>query len=155
MADPGPPTATHRWPLRVYYEDTDAGGIVYHATYLRYAERARTEMLRKLGFDHPRLARDHGVQFTVRRCTIDFLLPAVLDDALVVETSIARAGGASLDLVQTILRGAATLARLEIRLALLDGRGRATRAPQPLREALAEIGCGGRAGDARPDPTRP
>ena len=80
----------HRLPLRVYYEDTDAGGIVYHAGYLRFAERARTEMLRCLGCDHATL-RALGLIFAVRRCMADFLAPARLDDRLVVETRLAAA----------------------------------------------------------------
>jgi acyl-CoA thioester hydrolase len=146
MAEPADRPHVHRWPLRVYYEDTDAAGIVYHANYLRYAERARTEMLRALGFDHPRLRREHGVHFAVRRCAVDFLRPAVLDDTLAVETTVARAGGASLDLVQVILRGEAVVARVEVRLALLDNVGRPRRAPQPLREVLPVPGSRG-AGD--------
>lgn len=137
------PAAPHRWPLRVYYEDTDAGGIVYHAGYLRYAERARTEMLRAFGFDHPRLGRDHGVQFAVRRCVVDYLRPAMLDDEIVVETTIVRAGGASLDLRQLVLRDRAVLARLEIRLAMIDRTGRPSRVPQPLRERIAGHATGG------------
>jgi len=70
------------WPVRVYYEDTDFGGVVYYANYLRYFERARTEWLRSLGVDHQRLAREDGLQFVVRRAEIDFLRGARLDDEL-------------------------------------------------------------------------
>lgn len=127
--------------IRVYYEDTDAGGVVYHAGYLRFAERARTEMLRSLGLDHVRLLADHGVIFAVRRCEVDFLQPARLDDLLDVSTRIARQGGASLDLIQEIGRAGTLIARLAIRLALIDRRGRAARLPAVLRHAIAATGA--------------
>ena len=134
---PGP--LVHRWPIRVYYEDTDAGGIVYHAAYLRYAERARTEMLRAIGFDHVSLARDAGVLFAVRRVEIDYLRSARLDDQLVVRTRIAAVRGASLDLDQEIQGGDGPLARLLVRLALLDRRHRPVRLPAMLRSAFREL----------------
>jgi acyl-CoA thioester hydrolase len=143
------PEPVHRLAVRVYYEDTDAGGIVYHASYLRFAERARTELLRELGLDHRRLLDEHGLIFAVRRCTVDFLAPARLDDLLEVETRLARRGGASLDLVQEVLAGRRLLARLAVRLALLDRRHRAARMPpalaatfQPLRPTVAKARAG-------------
>ncbi len=90
-----PPEGRHRYAVRVYYEDTDAGGIVYHATYLRYAERARTEALRDLGIPHAELVQRCNLMFVVRRIEVDYLRAARLDDSLVVETEILVAGGAS------------------------------------------------------------
>jgi len=87
--------AIHVLPVRVYYEDTDAGGIVYHANYLRYAERARSELLRASGADNASLAKDEGLGFVARRCTLDYIAPARLDDALAVRTRILEARGAS------------------------------------------------------------
>ena len=84
------------WPVRVYYEDTDAGGVVYYANYLKYLERARTEWLRHLGFGQDTLMRDAGIVFAVRRVEIDYLLPARFDDALLVELEIEEIGRASL-----------------------------------------------------------
>ena len=110
----------HAWPLRVYYEDTDAAGIVYHASYLRFAERGRTEMLRELGFDHRSLAQKHGVVFAVSRCLIDFRRPARLDDLLEVRTRPLAVGGARLELEQLVTRADATLAKLVVTLAVLD-----------------------------------
>src|SRR5690606_1374514 len=81
----GVSAAPHRMALRVYYEDTDAGGVVYHANYLRFAERARTEYLRQRGFDHPTLLAAQGGQFVVTRCTIAYRAAARLDDLLTVE----------------------------------------------------------------------
>ncbi len=111
--------APHRHLVRVYYEDTDAGGIVYHAAYLRFAERARTEMLRSQGFDHIGLQREHGILFAVRRCTVEFMVPARLDDLLTLETRALRLGGARLVLEQKVVRDQAVLVTLEVELAVL------------------------------------
>ena len=133
----------HRIAIRVYYEDTDAAGIVYHATYLAFAERARTEMLRCLGLDHGTLRARFGVVFTVRRCLVDYHAPARLDDLLEVETRITRIGGASLDLEQRIRRAPQLLARLDLRLALLGAGLRVARLPGPLVAALEPLGLPG------------
>jgi acyl-CoA thioester hydrolase len=142
----------HRLTIRVYYEDTDAAGIVYHAAYLEFAERARTEMLRSLGLDHGTLQHRFGVVFTVRRCLIDYLAPAHLDDLLEVQTRIVRRGGAALDLDQRILRQTRLLARLELRLALLGTGLRVARLPHELVAALERLGDPGAGRDqaARP-----
>jgi acyl-CoA thioester hydrolase len=124
----------HRFPVRVYYEDTDAGGIVYHAAYLHFAERARTEMLRARGFDHVGLQREHGLLFAVRRCTIEFMAPARLDDLLMVETRPLRLGGARMVLEQKVIRDETVLVVLEMELAVLarqDSRPR--RLPEAVR----------------------
>ena len=88
--------------LRVYYEDTDAGGVVYHANYLRYAERARTEALRDAGIPHADLVERFGLMFVVHRAEIDYVRPAMLDDLLVVETETMDVGGATVLLRQTV-----------------------------------------------------
>ena len=95
-----------RWPVRVYYEDTDAGGVVYHAAYLRFMERARTEWLRALGFEQDRLRDDLGVLFVVRRMDIAFKVPARFNDVLTVNVELRGRGGASLDFAQTVVRDA-------------------------------------------------
>ena len=126
--------APHRHLVRVYYEDTDAGGIVYHAAYLRFAERARTEMLRAQGFDHISLQREHGILFAVRRCAVDFMAPARLDDLLAVETRTLRLGGARLVLDQRIARNEALLVTLEVELAVLGHQDlRPRRLPESVR----------------------
>jgi acyl-CoA thioester hydrolase len=127
----------HRFGLRVYYEDTDAAGIVYYANYLKFAERARTEMLRHVGFEQETLRRTTGRVFAVRHCSADYLAPARLDDELVVETRLTALGGASLEMAQQIGRGERTLARLALRLACLGPDGRPSRLPPALRAALA------------------
>ena len=135
--------SAHRWPVRVYYEDTDAGGIVYHASYLKYAERARTEFLRTLGFDHGTLQREYGVLFAVRHLEVDYRKSAILDDELSVRSEVERAGGASLDLLQAVERREQIIVLLRVRLALLDARGRPARLPPPLRSTLTRLVAGG------------
>lgn len=129
-------TAPHRWSVRVYYEDTDASGLVYHAAYLRFAERARTELLRALGLDHPGMAERSGLWFAVRRVEAEFLAPAFLDDLLVVESRPAAWSGARLALAQTLLRGERIICRLEVTLVLLDGRLRPARLDRALPKAF-------------------
>lgn len=130
---------THLFAVRVYYEDTDAGGIVYHTSYLRFAERARTEMLRALGLDHTRLMRGDGVALAVRHLSADFLRPAVLDDLLVVWTRLTWVRGASLGAEQIIKRGTVDLVRLHLRLGCLSLAGGAARMPAALRGALQSV----------------
>ena len=130
-------SAPHRFSVRVYYEDTDAGGIVYHAAYLHFAERARTEMLRAQGFDHVGLQREHGILFAVRRCTIEFMAPARLDDLLMVETRPLRLGGARMVLEQKVIRDETVLVVLEIELAVLARQDlRPRRLPEAVRASL-------------------
>ena len=129
--------APHCFPVRVYYEDTDAGGIVYHAAYLHFAERARTEMLRAQGFDHVGLQREHGILFAVRRCTIEFMAPARLDDLLMVETRPLRLGGARMVLEQKVIRDETVLVVLEVELAVLARQDlRPRRLPEAVRASL-------------------
>jgi acyl-CoA thioester hydrolase len=132
----------HIWPVRVYFEDTDAGGVVYYANYLRFVERARTEMLRGAGFDHTRLAAEFGVQMVVRACTVDFIAPARLDDALEVRSTITTMGGASfmirqeVFLVPSVKSEIKKLVSVEVRLACVDLAFCPKRLPEPLKRAL-------------------
>ena len=127
----------HRCSFRVYYEDTDAGGVVYYANYLKIAERARTEMLRCLGVEQDKLRRESGVGLVVRRCSAEFIASARLDDELTVLTRLVAQAGAALDLAQEICRGEEILARLDSKIACLAANGRPTRLPAPLLAALA------------------
>lgn len=127
----------HSFPVRVYYEDTDAGGVVYYANYLRFAERARTELLRELGFDHTALLRDEGLVFAVRGCEAEYLRPARLDDLLEVRSRFVEATGASLWLDQTVTRDGETLVELKLRLVCLRADGRPARLPSVLRMAIS------------------
>jgi acyl-CoA thioester hydrolase len=130
-------------PIRVYWEDTDAGGIVYHSNYLNFAERARTEMVRGLGIDQRGLADGgKGFAFAVRRAEMDFRKPARLEDRLEVETRVTAAGGASLSLCQDIRRldDGADLVRLHIELAFIDlAQGRPARLPETIRATLRAL----------------
>lgn len=126
----------HRFPLRVYYEDTDFSGVVYHASYLRFFERGRTEFIRSCGIDQQKLHRETGVYFVVRRMEIDWLKPALMDDELVVQTEPAKMGGASLVLRQKILRGDEVMTEAEVVVVILK-EGRPTRLPDAIRAQIA------------------
>ena len=128
--------SVHVYPLRVYYDDTDAAGIVYYANYLRMAERARTEMLRMIGANHTALACGNGVSIAVSRCEVDYLQPARLDDDLHIRTRITALGGATMRAEQIVRRDGADLARLTVRLACIGPTRRAARFPKALRAAL-------------------
>jgi acyl-CoA thioester hydrolase len=132
-------TDIHCWPIRVYYEDTDAGGIVYYANYLKFAERARTEMMRELGTSHSEMTRTEGLSFAVARCEVDYLKSARLDDLLEVRTRIVEVGGATLDALQVIRRSEDDVARLKVRLACLNRDGRPKRIPASVRAALSRF----------------
>ena len=126
----------HVYPVRIYYDDTDAGGVVYYANFLKMTERARTEMLRMLGFEHFTLAGEHGVRLAVRRCEIDYLRPAHLDDLLQIHTRITKLGRASVHAAQDVHRAGANIARLTLRLACITSSGRAARIPDALYMSL-------------------
>jgi acyl-CoA thioester hydrolase len=129
---------SHFLDCRVYYQDTDAGGIVYHANYLAFAERARTEALRKLGIPHAEMVRLHGVMFVVRRIKLDYQRPARLDEELVVETRVAEVGAASATLRQYFWRDSDSLAVLEVGLACVRlGDGKPARMPEAWRSGMA------------------
>ncbi len=134
-------TTTPPFPLRVYYEDTDAGGVVYHANYLKFAERARTEWLRELGHSQRRLCAEDNLLFAVRHLTIDYRASARLDDRLEVETAITACGGASFDMRQTIRRDATILAVLDVTLVAITPDFKVLRLPDWLRDtAEASLG---------------
>lgn len=127
----------HVLTLRVYWEDTDAGGIVYYANYLRFTERARSDMLALAGIEQQRLLADDDVMFTVRECHVEYLRPARLDDDLEVATRLCAIGGASLAAEQIVRRpGGETLARTQVRVACVNVEGRPRRLPTAVRQAL-------------------
>lgn len=119
----------HRWPIRVYYEDTDLAGIVYYANYLRFIERARTEWTRDLGIDQTRLKEDEGAVFAVRRVEADYLSPARFDDELIVTTAPFRITPARIELDQQVLRGQQVLFAARVTLACLGRDMRPRRLP--------------------------
>ena len=132
------------FPARVYWEDTDGGGVVYYANYLRFLERARTEWLRAAGVSQQALAREQGIVFTVTRVEVNYRRPARLDDELLVTCAPQRAGAASLSFAQSILRAAGSepdtlLAEADVRVACVDAQTfRPQRLPQFLIDVLNE-----------------
>ena len=126
----------HILPVRVYYEDTDAGQVVYHANYLKYCERARTDCLRLMGI-HQSAFADMG--FVVRRMTCDFLKSARLDDLLEIETRFLTMGGARLELDQRVMRESNTLFKASVTVALVDIQGRPRRLPEFIASRLKTL----------------
>ena len=136
MTSNGQPFA---WRLRVYYEDTDLGGVVYYANYLKFMERARTEWLRALGFEMSKMAREHNSQFVVQRAEIDYRAPARLDDALVATVRLIRHGHARLVLVQDIAKDHADNGALVTGTITLACLTTDTWRPAPMPASLKEI----------------
>jgi acyl-CoA thioester hydrolase len=121
----------HRFPIRVYFEDTDAGQVVYHASYLRFAERGRTEMLRDLGYPHTQLIERHGLIFVLARIEIDYLSPGRLDEALTVVSKIVHIGRSSVRMSQDITAEDGTArAKLLVRLVAVNKEGRPSALPE-------------------------
>ncbi|GHF41941.1 tol-pal system-associated acyl-CoA thioesterase [Seohaeicola zhoushanensis] len=125
----------HLFPVRVYYEDTDMGGVVYHANYLRFIERARSDWVRNLGNDQNAM-RDAGFVWVVRRIECDYLAPARFDDALVVETSVASLSGARLVMDQVVRRGEEVLFSASVTAVCMTAEGRPVRLPAEIRALL-------------------
>lgn len=126
--------------MRVYYEDTDAGGIVYHANYLRFAERGRTEALRDAGIPHAALVERFNLMFVVRHAEIDYIRPARLDEILIVETETLDVAAASVLLRQDVMGPEGTCAKVRIKLACVRiGENRPARIPPAWRHALAAM----------------
>ncbi|MEA2934125.1 MAG: acyl-CoA thioester hydrolase [Variibacter sp.] len=126
----------HLLSVRVYYEDTDFSGVVYHASYLRFMERGRTEFLRQIGVDHRAMFEgETAVAFVVRAMQIEFLKAARMDDVLTIETAVSEVRGASIMMRQQVGRGDETLVTAELKIAMISG-GRAQRLPPSIRDAL-------------------
>ena len=131
-----PEAATFTWPVRVYFEDTDAAGIVYYANFLKFFERCRTEWLRALGINQVELAAREHLQFVVASMTVDYRLPARLDEELIVHARIEHLRGASLTFAQEARRAGALLATAHVRVACVDNR---RWAPAPLPPVLRSL----------------
>jgi len=130
---------THTFPIRIYYEDTDAAGIVYYANYLKFAERARTEALRMAGLDQSELMHEHNIGFVVRTCACEFLKPAMLDDLLTIETSLHDISKVSMQLRQTIRCGDETLVTMEVKLAVVGVGMKLAKLPEFVRKAMLKV----------------
>ena len=149
----------HWLPLRVYYEDTDVGGIVYYANYLKFMERGRSDMLRLVGIDQMALlagqldgeALDGGLMFVVRQCKIDYLKPAYYDDQILVATQLEKLAAATLVMRQEIWRGKDLLATASVTAAVLSRSGRPRRLPSKIRHILTAIVSYGPEFDGRDD----
>jgi acyl-CoA thioester hydrolase len=129
---------SHRLAVRVYYEDTDFSGVVYHASYLRFMERGRTDYLRHLGIDHRAMFEDSdrpGFAFAVRSMVIEFIKPARMDDVLEIVTQPEEVGGATATLLQRVMRGTEVIVEAHVRFAIVAG-GRPQRIPSSLRAAM-------------------
>jgi len=133
---------THVLPVRVYFEDTDFTGLVYHANYLKFCERGRSDFIRNLGIDHRSLenpAEGDPAVFVVRRIEVDYLKPASIDEVLEVATRCAEIGGATLILSQEVRRDGVALARLKVSVVLVSKAGKPQRLGRLVREALARF----------------
>lgn len=129
--------------MRVYFEDTDFLGVVYHTNYLKFMERARSDMLRLLGVGHRELndgAYGESLAFAVRHIDVAFLKPARIDDAIEIETMVRKVAGARLVLDQTVRRGGESLATAAVTVAMINAAGRARRLPAAVRDKLVVIG---------------
>ena len=129
---------TFSWPVRVYYEDTDSGGVVYYANYLRFLERARTEWLRASGFEQTALKRDYKVIFVVRSLSIEYLKPAGFNDELDISVELEQLGAGQMRLVQCVTRGGGEIVTARVRIACVNtATFRPVRIPGPV---LARMG---------------
>jgi acyl-CoA thioester hydrolase len=127
------------WPVRVYFQDTDAGGVVYHASYVNFMERARTEWLRSHGYSNADLLREFGVMFVVRSLKLDYLRPALLDDMLEVTAAVSDIGRSRLTLLQTVKRGEELLTTGEVHLVCVSRDAfRPVAVPEALRSRMLQ-----------------
>jgi acyl-CoA thioester hydrolase len=132
-----PPPIVYRHPVRVYWEDTDAGGVVFYANYLKFFERARTEWLRSLGYAQEAMRREQGVMFVVTRTAVRYVQPARLDDVLDITVAVRSLGQATLVLAQQALREGTLVAEGEIRIGCVDAQTfRPHRIPKELLQDL-------------------
>ena len=129
----------HRFPVRVYFEDTDLSGVVYHANYLRYMERARSDMLRRAGIDQRGFQEAGEGAYAVSSLAIRYRRPARLDDALVVVTRLIQVRAASVDIQQRVMRGTEILSDAEVTAALVGASGRPKRQPLEWIEAFRRL----------------
>ncbi len=130
--------ANHKfyWPVRVYYEDTDAGGVVFYANYLKFFERARTEMLRASGFEQDELIAKSGIIFAVRSVEVDYLRPALFNDQILVSAKVVLAKKVSVTFEQVITRSEEVLCKCTVRIACLDAK---SLRPKEIPENLLEL----------------
>jgi len=126
---------SHRFPVQVYYEDTDMGGVVYHANYLKFIERARSDYVRQLGNDQNAM-REAGIVWVVRRITAEYLSTARFEDQLMIETEVTAVSGARLSMGQRVLRGDKVIFTAEVEAVCMNAKGRPVRLPAEIRARL-------------------
>lgn len=126
----------HTSTFRIYYEDTDSGGVVYYANYLKFAERARTETLRNRGINQSTLAQEHGILFVVRRANLDLFSPARLDDIIEVKTNITEISGASIRMLQNITCADKKIASVDVLVVCINQNFKPMRLPDNIRNLL-------------------
>ena len=126
---------SHRFPVQVYYEDTDMGGVVYHANYLKFIERARSDYVRQLGNDQNAM-REAGIVWVVRRITAEYLSTARFEDQLMIETEVTAVSGARLSMGQRVLRGDKVIFTAEVEAVCMNAKGRPVRLPAEIRALL-------------------
>ena len=130
----------HEWPVRIYYEDTDSGGVVYHSNYLKYMERARTEWLRSLGIDQVELKKIFSVMFVVKELAIKYLKPAKFDDEIIVQTKVTDNNNCSLNLTQKIIRNKEVLTDSVVEIVCINvNLFKPTRIPQDVKKVMEII----------------
>ncbi|MEP9403274.1 tol-pal system-associated acyl-CoA thioesterase [Sphingomonas sp. VNH70] len=150
MTDPDQPTGgrfvgpEHRFPLRIYFEDTDLSGVVYHANYLRYFERARSDMLRLAGIDQRAVQEAGEGYYAVRSAQLDWRAPARLNDALVVVSHVARVRAAAVDIQQTVIRDDVLLASARVEVAFVGANGRPRRQPAAWIDTFTRLATTGK-----------
>lgn len=128
----------HTFPIRIYYEDTDTAGIVYYANYLKFAERARTEMLRSLSINQSELLAVHEVGFVVRKCEIEFFKPARLDDLLTITTQLNDINKVSMNMKQTICKDDEVLVTVQVKIAVVGADLKLTKLPDFIRKLITK-----------------
>lgn len=126
----------HDYHVRIYYDDTDAGGVVYHANYLKLCERARTESLRTMGFENTKIREDHGVIIVVKTLEAEYLSPAKLDDLLTIQSRVLSVKNTSFVMEQKAIRDNACIFSMNIVLVFINEQGRPTKIPDDVKEAL-------------------
>ena len=129
-------TKSHDLPIRVYYEDTDAGGVMYHASHIRFCERGRTEFLRELGFQNSGLFKKHGLLFVVRHLSADYRMPAFLDDMLSLTTYVLSTKNTSFVMRQTLKRDKNTLFEMDVVIACISKEGKPVKIPSEILSLL-------------------
>ncbi|MEH6401776.1 MAG: tol-pal system-associated acyl-CoA thioesterase [Sneathiella sp.] len=131
--------ACHHFPFQVYWEDTDAGGIVYYANYLKFTERARTDLLRGLDINQQKMMTEDGLNFVVRDCRIEYLKPAKMDDSLYVKTTVNTVLGATLHMHQEVIRDGVILIKSDVRVACIQKSGRPARFSPQIKDKFLSI----------------